>query len=120
MRTEAGKDKIMYDSVATICFLCIVVGVDVDVSNTEVFNAATKLEQRAFCSVVELQIFRTIVNDISLNIINVSVFLPNYPPCKAHAPYYVFICGLSDSITFFPHYLINCTIFWKKFLNLKF
>jgi len=29
----------------------------------------------------------------------------NYPTCKAHAPYWIVICGLSD-----------CTIFFKTFL----
>ena len=31
------------------------------------------------------------------------------PACKAHAPYYVVICGVSDCTTFFPH----CLISWK-------
>jgi len=44
-----------------------------------------------------------------------------YPACKAHAPYYV-ICGLSGCTMFFPHYLINGTIFsggWGELLYLK-
>ena len=37
----------------------------------------------------------------------------SYPACKAH-------CGLPRSTVFFPHYLINCTIFEKKALmNIK-
>ena len=37
-----------------------------------------------------------------------------YPACKAHAQYYIYICGLSLPNIFFPHYLINGTIFGKK------
>jgi hypothetical protein len=46
MQTVAGEDKIMHISMATIYSLSIVVGVDVAVSNMEVFNAATGLQQR--------------------------------------------------------------------------
>jgi hypothetical protein len=45
MRTVAGEDKKMHVSMATICALSIVVGVDVAVSNIEVFSAATELQQ---------------------------------------------------------------------------
>jgi hypothetical protein len=31
----------------------------------------------------------------------------SYPACKAHAPYYIVICGLSGCTKIFPHYLIN-------------
>ena len=41
-----------------------------------------------------------------------------YLACKAHAPFYI-ICGLSVSARFFPHYLINSTIFGKTLLNIK-
>jgi hypothetical protein len=41
MRTVAAEDKIMHVSMATICSLSITVGVDVAVSNIEVFNVAT-------------------------------------------------------------------------------
>ena len=45
----------------------------------------------------------------------VPVFLPQLPNIrKAHASYYITICVLSGSTTFFPHYLINGTIFGKK------
>jgi hypothetical protein len=43
----------------------------------------------------------------------------SYPGRKAHAPYYIVICGLSGSTMFFPHYLINGAIFGKKLLNIK-
>jgi len=43
-----------------------------------------------------------------------------YPACKAHVPYSIVICGLSDSSVFFKHYFINGTIFGKKKkLNIK-
>jgi len=43
-----------------------------------------------------------------------------YPACKAHAPYYIVICGLPRSTIFPPHYLINGTTFGKKkLLNTK-
>jgi hypothetical protein len=64
-----------------------------------------------------------------------SVFLPSDPTCNAHAPYWVcilalvtrhamrmrhiVICGLSGYTIFFPHYLINGTIFRKMLLNIK-
>ena len=42
------------------------------------------------------------------------------PACRAHAPYYVAICGLSRSTIFFPHYLINRTNFGgKNLLSIK-
>jgi hypothetical protein len=34
----------------------------------------------------------------------------SYPSCKAHAPWYIAICGLSGCTTSSPHYLINGTI----------
>jgi len=37
-----------------------------------------------------------------------------YPACKIHATYYIVISGLSVCTTFFPHYLINDKILWKK------
>jgi hypothetical protein len=43
----------------------------------------------------------------------------NHPACKAHAPYYIVICGLSGSTVFFPHDLINGTIFGKKVIENK-
>jgi len=38
----------------------------------------------------------------------------SYPACNAHAPYYIFILGLSDSWRTFLHYLIKNTIFRKN------
>ena len=39
----------------------------------------------------------------------------SYPACKLHPPCYIVICGLLFRCTiFFPHYLINNTIFEKK------
>jgi len=38
----------------------------------------------------------------------------SYPVCKAHAPYYMVLCGLTGCIIFFPHDLINGTIFFFK------
>jgi len=35
------------------------------------------------------------------------------------APYYIVICGLSDRTVFFPHYLINGTIFGNKIIEHK-
>jgi hypothetical protein len=43
----------------------------------------------------------------------------SYPACKAHASYYIVICGLSGCTIFFPHYLIKCTIFGELLLNVK-
>ena len=40
----------------------------------------------------------------------VCVCIRSYPKCKAHASYYIVICGLSGS-TVFPHYLISGTNF---------
>jgi hypothetical protein len=54
------------------------------------------------------------------DIFGVRVFGLSNPACKAHAPYYIDICGLSDSINIFPHYLINFTIFGKKLLFIIF
>jgi len=42
-----------------------------------------------------------------------------YPACKAHALYYIVVCGLSGYIIFFPHYFINGKIFWKKLLKIN-
>jgi hypothetical protein len=33
---------------------------------------------------------------------------------KAHASCFIFVCGLSGSTMFFPHYLMNGTIFGAK------
>jgi hypothetical protein len=43
-----------------------------------------------------------------------------YPACKAHAPYYIVICGLSGSIIFFP--IISYTAIFAgrgEVLNIK-
>ena len=32
---------------------------------------------------------------------------------------HIVVCGLPDSKLFFPHYLINRTVFEKKLLNIK-
>jgi hypothetical protein len=37
----------------------------------------------------------------------------SYPGCKAHAPYYILICGLSSSTIFF-HVLINGMIIGRE------
>ena len=37
-----------------------------------------------------------------------------YPALNGHAPYYIFICGLSGFTIFFPYYLINGTILGEK------
>jgi hypothetical protein len=42
----------------------------------------------------------------------------SYPACKAHAPYYIVICGLWLH-QIFRHYLLNGTIFGKTLLNMK-
>jgi len=39
----------------------------------------------------------------------------SYPARKAHVPHYIVIYGLSGSTIFFPHYLINGTIFGKNY-----
>jgi hypothetical protein len=42
----------------------------------------------------------------------------SYPAFKAaHAPYYLFICGLFGSTKYFPHFIIKGTIFGKKKLG---
>ena len=38
---------------------------------------------------------------------------------RVRPTYYVVICDLPGSTIFFPHYLINGTIFGKKLLNTK-
>jgi len=40
----------------------------------------------------------------------------SYPACKAHAPYYIVICGLSGSMIFFPMAQFSD----KKLLNIKY
>jgi hypothetical protein len=50
------------------------------------------------------------------------VFLLSCSACKAHAPYYIVICSLSESTIIFPHYLIMGAILahkCKKLLNIK-
>ena len=42
-----------------------------------------------------------------------------YPACKAHALYYVAICGLCDSYRIFLQYVLNGTILGEKLLNIK-
>ena len=42
----------------------------------------------------------------------------SYPACKERAQYCIVVCDLSGSVTFFPHFLINGTIFGKR-LNIK-
>jgi hypothetical protein len=44
----------------------------------------------------------------------------SYAACKAHALCYIAVCGLSGCTIFFPHYLINGTIFGKTLLNTKY
>jgi hypothetical protein len=75
MRTVAGDDKVMHVSMARVCALSIVVGLEVAVSNIEVFSAATGLQQRVrFVLLWSSRIFRTIVNNVSLNIMNVFLY----------------------------------------------
>ena len=40
-----------------------------------------------------------------------------YPVRNAYAPYYIVISGVFGSTVFFPHYLINDTIFERKKLT---
>jgi hypothetical protein len=47
------------------------------------------------------------------------VFSLSYPAFKAHAPYFIVTCGLLRSTIFFPHYLINGTIFDNKVIGHK-
>jgi len=42
----------------------------------------------------------------------------SYPACKAHAPNYIFVCGLSV-LPYFSRYIINGTIFGKPLLKIK-
>jgi hypothetical protein len=49
-----------------------------------------------------------------LHILSVCVCSLSYPACKAHAPYYIIICGLSDYTTFFPRFLKKGTIFGAR------
>jgi hypothetical protein len=44
-------------------------------------------------------------------IFRVCVCSLSYPACNVNALYYISICGPSDPTIFFPHYLINGTIF---------
>jgi hypothetical protein len=43
----------------------------------------------------------------------------SYLPFQAHAPFYTVTCGLSGWTIFFPHYLINGTIFGNTLLYIK-
>jgi hypothetical protein len=43
----------------------------------------------------------------------------SYAACKAHAPCYNVICGLSGSTIIFPLYLIKGTIFGKEVTEYK-
>ena len=54
------------------------------------------------------------VKAVNINILSVCLCSLTYPACKWHTPYYIVICRLSNSTTFFPYYLINGTIFGKK------
>jgi len=60
---------------------------------------------------------RRIVSSVACLFVRQLSTLPhkrNDPTCFAHARYYVVVCGLSSCTVFFPHYLINGTIFEKK------
>ena len=60
---------------ATECSLAIVVGVDIAVSNIEVFSAATGLQQRVrFAQLQSYKIFLSVVDNMSLNIMNVFLY----------------------------------------------
>jgi hypothetical protein len=74
------------------------------------YNVILRRVRLTICAVEEQKV---------LNILSVCVCSLSYPACKAHASYYIVICGLSGSIHIFPHYLINGTIFGKKLLNIK-
>jgi len=51
---------------------------------------------------------------------SVSVCSLSYPASNARAPQYTAICGLSVSVIFYPHYLINGAIFGERdLLNVK-
>jgi len=49
----------------------------------------------------------------------VCVYSLSYPGRKAHAPYYIVICGMSSSTKLFPHYLIQRQNFWRKYWTQK-
>jgi hypothetical protein len=53
-------------------------------------------------------------------IFRVWVFTLRCPPSNVHASYYIVFFGLSGSTIFFPHYLINGTIFGEKILDISF
>jgi hypothetical protein len=53
------------------------------------------------------------------NVFYICVCILSYRSCKAHAPYYIVICGPSHCTHIFPHYLVTDTIFGKKLLNIK-
>jgi hypothetical protein len=50
----------------------------------------------------------------------VCVYSLSYSACNAHATYYIVIRGLSGSTIFFPHYLINGTIFRETLLYIQY
>jgi hypothetical protein len=71
-------------------------------------------------NVIEWRVRITIVameKQRGLQILNVVCSL-SYPICKAYAPYYIVICGLSESIIFFSLSQKKHN-FWKKLLNTK-
>lgn len=71
----AEEDEIMHVSIATKYSLSIVVGVAVVVSNIEALSVATGLKQRVhFALLQNFKLFRTSVNKISLNIMNVFLY----------------------------------------------
>ena len=121
MRTLAGEDNLMHVSMTSGCSLSNVVGVDIAISNIEMFSAATGLQQRVrFALLQSYIIFLTVVDNISLNITNVFLYScliiqhAKLVPCTILHCHLWSVCGPPP-----PHYHTNCKIFGGKKFEYK-
>jgi hypothetical protein len=101
-----------------VVFLCSGVG---STSDYQFYCNLGKIGQRMYNVTLWHICITTVAVEmqLGLNIMSVSVFLPWLLGMKNCIFYvsYIVICGLYGSTIFFPHYLINGTIFTKTLLN---